>query len=66
MKTTKNVTIRENNVGFVVNNNYAKCGFATDIMTAEKIAKEIAKAEGKAIVVNTDYFHYTIKIKEER
>ena len=61
MRTTKNVTVREINVGFVVNNNYERCGFATNVQKAEKIAREIAKAEGKAVVVNTDYFHYTIK-----
>ena len=61
MKTTKNVTIRENWAGFAVNNNFKQVGFAGNIQKAEEIAREIARKEGKAIVVNTDYFHYTIK-----
>ena len=59
MKTTKNVTITENN-GFTVRNNYQVVATTNNAQEAEKIAYEVAKKENKNIAIN--YFFGTVKM----
>ena len=61
MKTTKNVTIRENNTGFVVRNNNTTICTKRSYAEAEAEAIAIAKAENKNVVVDTDYYHTVIR-----
>ena len=64
MKNTKNITITENNFGFVVRNNGIEVGSYNNIQAAEKKAFEVAKAEHKGIRYITDFYRATIKAEK--
>ena len=63
-KTTKNITINEKNTGFEVRNNYKTVATTNNIHEAEKIAYEIAKAENKKVIENTEFYKMTFTIEE--
>ena len=61
MRTTKNVTIKEDNRGFAINNNYATICVVGNYVEAKKIAIAIAKKENKGAVANTDFYHEVLQ-----
>lgn len=61
MKTTKNVTVTENNNGsYVVRNNYEEVKTYPSFSDAIKTAVAIAKAEKKGIKTKSLYFNYNV------
>lgn len=55
MKTTKNVVIRENWIGFEVRNNSEEIASYRTFQDAKAKAEEIAKAENKSIRIIQSY-----------
>ena len=56
MRTTKNITVKENQVGFVVNNNFKTVCTVKTYAEAKAIASALAKKENKKAIANTDFF----------
>lgn len=61
MRTTKNVTIKENQMGFAVNNNFTTVCTVKTYAEAKVIAFALAKKENKGAVANTDFFTEKIR-----
>lgn len=61
MKTTKNITIVENQLGFVVRNNYENVKGFQSYNDAENFALKLGKTINKNVFANTDYIKGYVK-----
>ena len=64
MKTTKNINITENALGFAVNNNYKTIKHYNNINEAIIEGFKIAKTENKGLVIRT-FFVNVIRTSEQ-
>jgi len=66
MKTTKNITITENFLGFTVRNNRIELGNYNSFNKAVARAIEEAEKENKKIRFNTDFWKMTVTAEKAK